>query len=79
MADPTDRFARNVDWYVRTEQGSLMSVEHAQLAVLMDIRRELRRLNAVFSCPDVRGIPRTLQQISQNTTPKKRKPSRKIA
>lgn len=33
----------NIDWEV--ESGNSISIDHAQLAVLMDIRRELRKLN----------------------------------
>jgi len=42
-------------------------------ALLMDIRDELQRLNAVLHCPDFLDIPRQLRLIRQNITkPKKR-------
>ncbi len=39
----------------------------------MDLRDELKRLNALLYCPNFTGIPATLRQISQNTKKPKRK------
>jgi dipeptidyl aminopeptidase/acylaminoacyl peptidase len=44
------------------------------IAVLMDIRQELRRLNSLLACPNFQRIPRDLGRIAANTTKKKRKP-----
>ena len=44
-----DRHARDVDWLCRDESGEVPTWERAGVAVLMDIRRELRRLNAAIS------------------------------
>lgn len=48
--------------------------EAAQLTVLMDIRDELQKLNAVFSCHNFQQIPGVLRGIRRNTAkPKRRK------
>lgn len=49
------------------------SNDDAQLAVLMDIRDELKRLNSVMNCQNTLRIPGVLDQIAANT----RKPKRK--
>ena len=43
------------------------------IAVLMDIRRELRALNAILGCPNFTGIPHELRIIRKNTTKRKRR------
>lgn len=46
----------------------------ASLAVLMDIRDELKRMNTLLHCENFQGIPRKLDRISRNTAkPRKRK------
>jgi hypothetical protein len=62
-----DRTAANINWYVANEDGTLPTWERIGIAVLMDIRRELQRLNALLSCPNFTGIPTTLQAIYRNT------------
>lgn len=47
--------------------------QHVQLEVLMDIRRELQRLNILLGCPRFSGIPTTLNTISKKLTKPKRK------
>ena len=69
-----DRQGRNVEWQVVEEDGVGTTWERAGIAVLMDIRRELQRLNGLLSCPNFTAIPRTLRTISRNTAkPRKRK------
>jgi hypothetical protein len=46
--------------------------ENADLRVLMDIRDELKQLNAVFACRNAQMIPSYLRRILANT-PKRRK------
>lgn len=64
-----DRSRRNITWAVANETGVLYEpcVGHAQLAVLMDIRQELRQINATLQCAETRSIPRILRCISANT------------
>ena len=42
-------------------------------ALLMDIRDELKLLNALLTCRNFTGIPATLRAIRVNTTKRKRK------
>lgn len=52
----------------------VLSWEEVNTAVLMDIRDELKTLNAVLRCPNFMEIPRTLRTIRANTSkPKRRK------
>ena len=44
-----------------------------QLAMLLAIRDELRRLNAVLQCPNFIAVPSKLDKIERNTR-KRRKP-----
>lgn len=41
--------------------------EHVQVEVLMDIRRELQRLNALLHCYNFTTMPATLRSIRRNT------------
>ena len=43
-----------------------------QVALLMDIRDELKHLNAVIYCPNFIAIPRKLERIARNTTKRKK-------
>jgi hypothetical protein len=52
--------------------------EQAQLAVLMDIRDELKRMNAVLNCGNFLRVPHTLTGIRANTTSIKRLLSEKV-
>ena len=57
------------------DKGSLKNTAEAQLAVLMDLRDELIKLNRVFECHNALAIPDLLRRIESNT----RKPQRKRA
>ncbi len=52
----------NAGWQVADERGNLHQ-GGAQLAVLMDIRDELQRLNGLLHCGNFTGIPMTLRSI----------------
>lgn len=68
-----DRRRKDTTWTVNTDTGTV-TFDGAQLAVLMDIRDELKKLNTVFQCRNFQNIPRKLDRISANTyKPKKRK------
>lgn len=48
--------------------------EQAQVALLMDIRSELKALNSTLSCYNFLRIPRVLDSIRKNTVkPRRRK------
>lgn len=65
-----ERRYRDRDWNVANDGGVIRdSIKGGvMLAVMLDIRDELRKLNALLSCGNFTGIPRTLKQIATNTT-----------
>lgn len=72
----TDRRKKDANWYCASEDGYALETTRsgAHLAVLMDIRDELKKLNQVFECRNFLRIPRVLDRISANTSkPKKKK------
>lgn len=59
---------RNIDWDITPDkQTGQCSFDQAQLAVLMDIREQLKILNAIIGCPNFTAIPQILRRISGNT------------
>lgn len=70
-----DTRKKNVDWAILRNTNGTTSAETASLAVLMDIRDELQKLNRVFECHNFLRISQTLEQIRRSTT-KKRKVKR---
>lgn len=72
----TDRRKKNINWYVADEDGVTRSTEAAHLAVLMDVRDELKRLNALLHCHNAVEVPNILRTIAANTKPKRRKAQR---
>ncbi|MFA5936556.1 MAG: hypothetical protein WC822_01615 [Candidatus Paceibacterota bacterium] len=50
---------------------------HARLAVLMDIRDELKKLNSVFECVNFLKIPKMLRDIRRYVNPQNGKGRRK--
>ena len=58
-----DRQQKDIEWYCADDQGRVYDTEHATLAVLMDIRRELRTVNQRllylrFAANDIRNNTR---------------------
>jgi hypothetical protein len=71
-----DRRAPDVEWQVRDSDGSI-TWEKVSIAVLMDIRRELKTLNRLLACPNFQAIPRRLLAIEANTRkPRRKKPAK---
>ncbi len=62
----------NVNWVTRDAFGNVSDIR-AQLAVLMDIRVELKRLNNLLHCQNFIRVPTTLAAIKKNTTKRKYK------
>lgn len=63
----------NVAWTTADEGGLYPEIKGgAYLAVLMDIRAELRNLNRMLGCSRFLGIPTTLKEIAENTKKRKR-------
>ena len=69
-----DRTCADQDWNVADQNGGI-TWDRVHIAVLMDIRRELRKLNVVLNCPSARAIPDLLRKIDRNTA--RKKPKRK--
>ena len=63
---------KNVAWIIHPGPDRVHSFGGAQLAVLMDIRDELQRLNELLHSPNFVGIPPMLDEIVINTRPKRR-------
>ena len=69
------RFA-NYDWDLADDKGWIGTWERISIAVLMDIRDELRSLNQLLRCKNFLDMPNHLRKIARNTT-KKRSPKRR--
>jgi len=67
---------KNVEWNI-PDVGEHIIVDQANLAVLMDIRDELQRLNALLHCQNFLEIPRCLRSIRRNTTRRIKRVNRK--
>ena len=64
---------RDLDWTIAINDDNTWPSDKIQIALLADIRAELKRLNAVLHCPNFLEVPALLRHIKRNTT-KKRKP-----
>ena len=60
------------------EASGKYSWDTVKTSILMDIRDELKRLNARLNCPHFLAIPATLNRIEHNTRKKRKKPKLKI-
>lgn len=65
MANHPYERAKDRDWTIRKGENGLHSMEGAQLAVLQDLRDELKKLNTLLACPNFIGIPKTLRDIKR--------------
>lgn len=71
-------YTRNFDWHLHTSASGRYEWDHIHASLLMDIRAELQKLNAVFACQNFLDVPNLLRAINKNTRkPKKRKAARK--
>jgi hypothetical protein len=54
-------------WNLPTNSdGNLTSWDYVKIAVLMDIRDELQKLNGILSCQNFTNIPTTLRGIRRD-------------
>jgi hypothetical protein len=67
---------KDINWSVGNGL-SVASVDHAILAVLMDVRDELKRTNRVLQCPNCIAIPFKLDEIITNTAKQRRRAKKK--
>lgn len=65
----------NYRWNVQDTTGKYAAADtdHAILAVLMDIREELRGVSGRLDCSETLTIPRLLRKIATNTTKPRRR------
>jgi hypothetical protein len=57
---------KDADWELpTTDEGRIKSWDYVQIAVLMDIRDELQRLNSLLHCHNFQQIPHTLKRIDR--------------
>jgi hypothetical protein len=61
---------RNAEWCLKEQ---ITDYSGASLAVLMDIRDELKSLNSILQCPNFQAIPHKLDVILRNTAKPRRK------
>ncbi len=57
---------KDVNWTL--PEGQIGTWQQVEVAVLMDIRDELKTLNALLRCPNFTQIPAKLEAIKRNTT-----------
>lgn len=68
--------SEGMNWRIKADENNptaAANCNEAQLAVLMDIRRELKCLNDLLHCRNFINMPRTLHAIEQNTAKKRAK------
>lgn len=53
----------NSIWSINTNADGTVTTDDAHLAVLMDIRVELQRLNSLLHCSNFQAIPHKLDRI----------------
>jgi hypothetical protein len=67
-----DRRRKNMNWFVADDRGntyqSTTGLDGRSLAVLMDIRDELLRLNKLLYCSSFLAVPQKLERIARNTS-----------
>ena len=61
------RKIKDIEWEVCDANGNISSWEKVIISVLMDIRDELKQLNAVLQCRRFQQIPQALDAIILNT------------
>lgn len=64
-------------WSLGDGTGKIATWEQAQMAVLYDIRDELKTLNRLLSCPNFTAIPAVLRTIRRNTANPPKKATRR--
>jgi len=77
MAQMSRDSFKGIHWTINSEDGkSVLNVNEAMLAVLMDLRDELQTLKNIFQYGELSHMSQILREIRRNT--KKRKLIRKI-
>lgn len=71
-----DTRSKDVSWLLNVNANGKVPTLDAQLAVLMDIRDEMKRLNEVLHCHNFLNMPSKLERIARNTSKPKRRKAR---
>lgn len=66
-------YGRNADWNLQTDVSGHCTWDGVKIALLMDIRSELRRIRTIAECPNAIAIPNLLRQIVKQTKPTRRR------
>jgi hypothetical protein len=62
-------------WSIWQNENGTYPVDQVKLVLLLDIREELKKLNATLRCQETQRIPRYLRRIANNTAkPRPKKP-----
>lgn len=64
---------KDIEWDLADSAGNISTWERVQIAVLMDIRDELHRLNNVIQCHNFIAVPGKLDRIIRNTTKRRKR------
>lgn len=64
---------RDLEFNLRINADGTWPADKIQIAVLCDIRRELKKLNRLLHCPNFTTTPTTLRLIQRNTTKRRKK------
>lgn len=68
-----DKRRKNESWFVTDHDGTITTWDQVQVAVLMDIRDELQRLNMLVRCANFTGMSMTLRAMHRALLARKRK------
>ena len=68
-----DKRRKDANWEIKTNPDGTSPTDDATLAVLMDIRDELKKLNNLLHCHNFITLPLKIEAIRRNTTKPKRK------
>jgi hypothetical protein len=63
---------KNIDWQPGNNSAQADSWERVQIAILLDLRDELQKLNTLLHCHNAVDIPNILRRIDTNTHKVKR-------
>lgn len=63
---------KGISWILHPNSSGNITLEQVNVAVLMDIRDELKELNRLLHCSNFVAIPTILRTIRRNTTKRRR-------
>lgn len=69
----SEKRKKNKNWIVTDDDGRVTEWDQVIVAILMDLRDELQKLNNLLGCSNFIQIPHTLAAIKRNTTKKRKK------